>query len=68
MLEVPNIPVILDRLNEKNNIITWDMLNTQKGNVAYLIKKQGDYIVPTKANHPTFLFKLEQYFYEKQQK
>lgn len=65
--EIPNIPVILDRFNVKNNIITWDALNTQKENVAYVIKKQGDFVVPVKGNHKIFLSELEQYFNEKQQ-
>ena len=28
--EIPTIPLILDKINVKGNIITWDALNTQK--------------------------------------
>lgn len=62
--EIPTIPVILDRLNIKGTIVTWDALNTQKANVESVINKKGDYVVPVKKNHPNFNADLELYFDE----
>ncbi len=62
--EIPTIPTILERLNIKGSIITWDALNTQKSNVEAVIKKKGDYVVPVKKNHPNFNADLELYFDE----
>lgn len=62
--EIPTIPVILERLNIKGAIITWDALNTQKSNVEAVVKKKGDYVVPIKKNHPNFNSDLELYFDE----
>lgn len=63
--EITAIPTILDRLNIKNTIVTWDALNTQKRNVEIVKNKKGDYVVPVKKNHPNFNADLELYFDEK---
>lgn len=63
--EIPTIPIILERLNIKGVIITWDALNTQKENIKCVIDKLGDYVVPVKGNHETFYKDLELYFDEK---
>ena len=60
--EIPTIPLILDRLNIKGIIITWDALNTQKDNVKCVKEKGGDYVVPIKGNQPNFYHDLELYF------
>lgn len=60
--EIPTIPVILERFNVKDTIITWDALNTQKENVNCVIDKKGDYVVPIKANQGNFYNDLELYF------
>lgn len=65
--EITTIPIILDRLNIKDTIITWDALNTQKKNVEMVRNKKGDYVVPVKKNHPNFNADLELYFDEKTQ-
>ena len=65
--EITTIPIILDRLNIKDTIITWDALNTQKKNVEMVRNKKGDYVVPVKKNHPNFNADLELYFNEKTQ-
>ncbi len=65
--EITTIPIILDRLNIKDTIITWDALNTQKKNVEIVRNKKGDYVVPVKKNHPNFNADLELYFDEKTQ-
>ncbi len=47
--EITTIPKILERINVKGNIITWDALNTQKSNVEKVIKLKGDYVIPVKS-------------------
>ena len=63
--EITAIPIILERLNIKDTIITWDALNTQKKNIEIVKNKKGDYVVPVKKNHPNFNADLELYFDEK---
>ena len=63
--EIPTIPLILDKINVKGNIITWDALNTQKTNIETVIKLKGDYVVPIKQNQGTFYDDLILYFDEK---
>ena len=65
--EITTIPIILERLNIKDTIITWDALNTQKRNVEIVKSKKGDYVVPVKKNHPNFNVDLELYFDERTQ-
>lgn len=64
--EIPTIPKILDRVNVKGNIITWDALNTQKNNIKKVIKLKGDYVVPIKSNQESFYNDLVLYFNDKQ--
>lgn len=64
--EIPTIPKILERINVKGNIITWDALNTQKLNVEKVIRLKGDYVVPIKQNQGTFYDDLVLYFNDKQ--
>lgn len=64
--EIPTIPKILDKINVKGNIITWDALNTQKSNIEKVIKLKGDYVVPIKQNQDNFYNDLVLYFDEKQ--
>ena len=64
--EIPTIPKILDKINVKGNIITWDALNTQKNNIEKVIKLKGDYVVPVKQNQDNFYNDLVLYFDEKQ--
>ena len=60
--EIPNISLVLDKLNIKNAVITWDALNTQIKNVNKVISKGGDYVVPIKGNQGNFYNDLELYF------
>lgn len=64
--EIPTIPQILDKINVKGNIITWDALNTQKNNIEKIIKLKGDYVVPIKQNQENFYNDLVIYFSENQ--
>lgn len=60
--EIPTTKAILERLNIKNTVITWDALNTQKKNVEAVINGKADYCVPIKSNHPVFYEELVLYF------
>ena len=64
--EITTIPRVLDRINVKGNIITWDALNTQKSNIEKVIKLKGDYVVPIKLNQENFYNDLVLYFNDKQ--
>lgn len=64
--EITTIPKVLDRINVKGNIITWDALNTQKSNIEKVIKLKGDYVIPIKLNQESFYNDLVLYFNDKQ--
>ena len=64
--EITAIPDILDKIQVKGNIITWDALNTQKANIEKVIKLKGDYVVPVKQNQSNFYDDLKLYFNDKQ--
>lgn len=63
--EIPTIPEILERFKVKENIITWDALNTQVDNVKAVVSLGGDYVVPVKGNQSNFYKDLVLYFDEK---
>lgn len=62
--EITAIPEVINRLNLKNVICTWDALNTQKENVKAVIEKGGDYCVALKANQGNFYKDVQDYFDE----
>lgn len=62
--EIPTIPIVIERLNIKGTICTWDALNTQKTNVEAVIKNGGDYVVPIKGNHKNLKKDIADYFDE----
>ena len=62
--EITAIPKIIERLDLKNVICTWDALNTQKENVKAVISKGGDYCVALKGNQGNFYKDVQDYFDE----
>ena len=62
--EIPTVKTIIERLNLKDTICTWDAINTQKANVKAVTDKNGDYVVPVKKNHEIFFKDLEDFFEE----
>ena len=60
--EIPMAPIILSRLDLSNTIITFDALNTQKDTISYIIKNNGDYVAPIKANQGNLYQDLIDYF------
>lgn len=65
--EIPNVKDIINKINIKGTIVTWDALNTQKENIEAAVKKSADYVVPIKGNHPLFYQELVDFFDEKEQ-
>jgi predicted transposase YbfD/YdcC len=63
--EIPNVPIVLSRLNLNNVIVTWDALNTQTENVKAVVDGFGDYVVALKKNHQTFYQDVVDYFDDK---
>ena len=66
--EIPSIPIVLERLNIKGAVITWDALNTQTANVKAVIKGKGDYVVALKGNQGNFYNDVVLYFDEEKKK
>ena len=66
--EIPTIPILIERLNLKGVICTWDALNTQTDNVKAVIENGGDYIVALKANQKTCYEDVRDYFDEERLK
>ena len=62
--EITAIPKIIERLNIKGVVCTWDALNTQKENVKAVVEKGGDYVVALKGNQGNFYTDVQDYFDE----
>ena len=60
--EITAIPKIIERLDLRNVICTWDALNTQEENIKAVITKGGDYCVALKANQANFYKDVQDYF------
>lgn len=60
--EILTCPKLLERLNIKNNIVTFDALNTQKETIEYIFNNNGYYVAPIKGNHKTLYEELSDYF------
>ena len=62
--EIPMIPIIIERLDLRGIICTWDAINTQRENVAAVKAKGGDYVVALKGNQGTSLGNVKNYLNE----
>ncbi len=60
--EIPTIETLINGMNLKGVIATWDALNSQTKNVKAVINAGGDYIIPIKANQGNFYDDLAFYF------
>ena len=60
--EIPTAPILLSRLNIKNVIVTFDVLNTQKETIKYIVNKQGYYVAPVKENQKSLYGNINDYF------
>lgn len=62
--EIPAGPKLLERMDIKGCVVTWDALNTQKDTVEAVIKGKGEYVAALKGNHPLFCQELQEFFSE----
>jgi predicted transposase YbfD/YdcC len=62
--EIPAMQDLLDIIDVKNTIVTWDALNTQKETVLKVTKKHGDYVGALKGNQHNFYKDVKDYFNE----
>lgn len=62
--EIPITPQIINMLNVKGSIVTWDALNTQKETVKTVIQGKGDYVAALKGNHKLLYEDVRDYFDE----
>ena len=60
--EIPTCPILLDRLNIKDCIVTFDALNTQQDTIKYIVKHKGHYVAPVKGNHKDLHNDIRDYF------
>ena len=60
--EITSMPDILQRLDLRNTIATWDALNTQKDIVKTVIAGKGDYVGALKGNQHNFHQDVKDYF------
>lgn len=63
--EIPTIETLVNGMNLKGVIVTWDALNSQTKNVAAVVNSGGDYVIPIKGNQGTFYDDLKIYFDDK---
>lgn len=63
--EITTIPTIINRINIKEAVVTWDALNTQKDNIEAVVNAKADYVVALKANHESFYNDIVLYFDDK---
>lgn len=65
--EIPSVRILLESLDIKGRIITFDALHTQKKTAKYLVEdKQAHYLFTVKGNQPTLKADIEQLQLEKQ--
>ena len=60
--EITAMPEILNSLDLRNSIATWDALNTQKDIAEAVIKGKGDYVGALKGNHKNLYNDVADYF------
>lgn len=60
--EIPAMIDLLEIVDVKGAILTWDALNTQKDTVAEVIRKKGDYVGALKGNQHNFYQDVKDYF------
>eukprot|EP00831_Metopus_contortus_P063303 TRINITY_DN55761_c0_g1_i1.p3 TRINITY_DN55761_c0_g1~~TRINITY_DN55761_c0_g1_i1.p3 ORF type:complete len:125 (-),score=46.52 TRINITY_DN55761_c0_g1_i1:104-478(-) len=57
---------LLKIIDIKDNIVTWDVLNTQKSTVEAVIKNKGDYVGALKGNQGNLYNDVKDYFDEEE--
>jgi predicted transposase YbfD/YdcC len=62
--EIPEMPLLIKRMNITGSIVTCDALNTQIDTAAAIIGGGGMYVMPVKGNHKNLHNDLKSYFDE----
>jgi len=57
---------VLEQMNLKDCVVTFDAMNTQKGTVRIIRQQKGDYVGNLKANHPLFHSEVSLLFSEEE--
>ena len=60
--EIKAIPVLLDHINIRKQVVTIDAMGTQVDIAKKIRKKHGDYVLALKKNHKCPYFEVEEYF------
>lgn len=60
--EIPAAKELLKIIDIKDDIVTWDALNTQKSTVEAVIKNKGDYVGALKGNQGNLYNDVKDYF------
>ena len=66
--EIPTMLELLECLNLRNTISTFDALNTQQKTIKKIVSKHGDYVAPVKGNHKLLYEDLVDYFNDEELK
>lgn len=64
--EIPAGPLLLEQMDLKDCVVTWDALNTQTETVSAVIRGKGDYVAALKGNHPLFYEEVKEFFSEEE--
>lgn len=62
--EIPAMKELLNIIDVKDTIVTWDALNTQKDTVEKVVKEGGDYVGALKGNQHNLYQDVKDYFDE----
>lgn len=57
--EIPVVQQLLETLNLKKNVITFDALHTQRDTCSYIHQKKGFYVAPVKENQKLLLEEIK---------
>jgi predicted transposase YbfD/YdcC len=60
--EITAIPELLDSIDIENSVITADAMGCQKKIAAMIVKKNADYVLAVKENHPALHKDIKEYF------
>lgn len=60
--EIPTMLELIECLNLRGTISTFDALNTQEKTIEKIVSKRGEYVAPVKGNHKYLYEDLKDYF------
>lgn len=60
--EITAIPLLIDSLDIRGGTVTIDAMGCQKAIAAKIIEKEANYVLAVKANQPTLMSEMKEYF------